>query len=352
VVRVTPEGDALIAGQAEPRSLVRVLVDGAGVAESPADGQGKFVAMFTLPPSLAPRVVTLVSVLEDGTELASSDSVLLAPTPEPEPQLLAEAPAATEAPPDATETVAAEPALAEPALAEPALAEAAPAEPAPAESAPADNSLAEASPAIAATEAPADPTLALAEPPPEAPAALLVTEQGARVLQAGTAKAASRNVTIDAISYSTKGDVQLAGRGQAQGFVRLYIDNRPLMDTQIAPDGTWGGTLPAVAAGVYILRADQLNAEGRVLSRYETPFQREAPEVLAAAAPTAAEGVSPSGAAKITVQPGFTLWGIAKQNYGSGIMYVRVYEANREQIGDPDLIYPGQVFSVPAPDQP
>jgi nucleoid-associated protein YgaU len=95
-----------------------------------------------------------------------------------------------------------------------------------------------------------------------------------------------------------------------------------------------------VAAGVYTLRADQLNAEGRVLSRYETPFQREEPELLAAAAAGGA-------ATKITVQPGFTLWGIARETYGDGVMYVRVYEANRAQIRDPDLIYPGQVFSVP-----
>jgi nucleoid-associated protein YgaU len=185
-------------------------------------------------------------------------------------------------------------------------------------------------------------------PEPAPPAALLVSEGGARVLQAaGGAGIDPRNVTIDAISYSTKGDVQLSGRGQSEGFVRLYLDNEPLMDTEIAPDGTWGGTLPVVAAGQYMLRADQIDAQGAVLSRYETPFQRESPEVLAAAAP---DGADAPMAAKITVQPGFTLWGIAKQNYGSGVMYVQVYEANKAMIGDPDLIYPGQVFNVPARD--
>ncbi|PKP74845.1 MAG: peptigoglycan-binding protein LysM, partial [Alphaproteobacteria bacterium HGW-Alphaproteobacteria-6] len=51
----------------------------------------------------------------------------------------------------------------------------------------------------------------------------------------------------------------------------------------------------------------------------------------------------------VTVQPGYTLWGIAKSSYGEGILYVRVYEANRAMIRDPDLIYPGQIFTVPAP---
>ncbi|MBS0564700.1 MAG: LysM peptidoglycan-binding domain-containing protein, partial [Proteobacteria bacterium] len=50
----------------------------------------------------------------------------------------------------------------------------------------------------------------------------------------------------------------------------------------------------------------------------------------------------------ITVQPGFTLWGIARKSYGDGFLYVRVYEANKDQIRDPDLIYPGQVFTVPS----
>ena len=49
----------------------------------------------------------------------------------------------------------------------------------------------------------------------------------------------------------------------------------------------------------------------------------------------------------VTVQPGNTLWAIARDNYGEGILYVRLFDANRDRIRDPDLIYPGQVFSVP-----
>ena len=49
----------------------------------------------------------------------------------------------------------------------------------------------------------------------------------------------------------------------------------------------------------------------------------------------------------ITVQPGNTLWGIASEKYGDGFLYVRVFEANTDRIRDPDLIYPGQIFTVP-----
>ena len=331
VVRVSPEGDAVIAGQAEPRSEILIRVDEGQAASTTADAQGKFVALFTLAPSAMPRILTLQSVLADGKTLTSADSVVLAPTPAPPPVALAEA---TDPAADATDPAA---------QTETAEAATAPAE-APAPEAPAAEAVAAADP-VAAAPAPATAEEATAAPKPAAQAALLLSDGGARVLQAaGGEDIDPRNVTIDAISYSTKGDVQLSGRGQSEGFVRLYLDNEPLMDTEIAPDGTWGGTLPAVAAGQYVLRADQLDAQGEVLSRYETPFQRESPEVLAAAAP---EGADAPMAAKITVQPGFTLWGIAKQNYGSGVMYVQVYEANKQMIGDPDLIYPGQVFNVP-----
>ncbi|MDT8327844.1 MAG: peptidoglycan-binding protein, partial [Roseovarius sp.] len=38
---------------------------------------------------------------------------------------------------------------------------------------------------------------------------------------------------------------------------------------------------------------------------------------------------------------------ISRAFYGDGVMYVRVFEANRDRIRDPDLIYPGQVFALP-----
>ena len=354
VVRVSPEGDAVIAGQAEPGSEIQIRVDEVQAASAMADAQGKFVALFTLAPSALPRILTLQSVLADGRRLASADSVVLAPTPEPPPVALADAAdPATDAADPAMDATAPTVDAADPAMdaADPTVDAADPAartKTAEAATAPAGASAAEAVAAadpVAAAPAPAAAEVAPAAPEPAPQAALLLSDGGARVLQAaGGEDIDPRNVTIDAISYSTKGDVQLSGRGQSEGFVRLYLDNEPLMDTEIAPDGTWDGTLPAVAAGQYLLRADQLDAQGEVLSRYETPFQRESPEVLAAAAPGGADAPM---AAKITVQPGFTLWGIARQNYGSGVMYVQVYEANKQMIGDPDLIYPGQVFNVP-----
>jgi nucleoid-associated protein YgaU len=48
------------------------------------------------------------------------------------------------------------------------------------------------------------------------------------------------------------------------------------------------------------------------------------------------------------VQPGNSLWRIARRLSGKGVDYVHIHGANKAQIRDPDLIYPGQVFEIPA----
>ncbi len=51
-----------------------------------------------------------------------------------------------------------------------------------------------------------------------------------------------------------------------------------------------------------------------------------------------------------TIQKGDTLSGIAKAFYGKASAYPKIFEANREVIKDPDLIYPGQVIRIPKED--
>ena len=51
-----------------------------------------------------------------------------------------------------------------------------------------------------------------------------------------------------------------------------------------------------------------------------------------------------------TIVKGDTLSGIAKRFYGNAMDYPKIFEANREVIEDPDLIYPGQKIRIPARD--
>ena len=83
-------------------------------------------------------------------------------------------------------------------------------------------------------------------------------------------------------------------------------------------------------------------------------YQRPEMPVLAAAGggvQTSRDSKTGASSTKTyTVQPGDTLWGIARKYYGSGPEYKRIAAANQDQIKNPNLIYPGQTITIPAAD--
>ncbi|MEL6643932.1 MAG: LysM peptidoglycan-binding domain-containing protein [Pseudomonadota bacterium] len=318
VVRVAPDGNTLIAGQAAPGSTVTIEVDGEDVGSAEADAQGDFVAMLDVDAADDARAVTLRATDQDGAETNSDQVVVLAPTPE-----------TAEAAPEAvaaTEEAAAEETASTETVAEASIGET------------------DETTGIETTTAEAPVPETPAED--QAPTVLLADNDGVRVLQApGDGPEVTDTVVIDAITYDSSGEVELSGRGAGDGFVRLYIDNSPIDVTELGEDGTWRADLPDVDTGVYTLRIDEIDSAGQVVSRVETPFQREAPAAIQSL--VLASGESRRVVELVTVQPGNTLWGISSGAYGDGMQFVKVFEANRDRIRDPDLIYPGQVFTVP-----
>ena len=151
------------------------------------------------------------------------------------------------------------------------------------------------------------------------------------------------DVLFDTINYSKDGGVAVTGRGRPEAIVRFYLDNSPVASTAVDQQGYWTADLSDVEAGVYTLRLDQLDQTGKVSSRIESPFKREDREVLAGQIKDTA---SPARINVITVQPGNTLWAISRERYGRGILYVQVFDANKDKIRDPNLIYPGQIFDL------
>jgi len=165
--------------------------------------------------------------------------------------------------------------------------------------------------------------------------------QGVSLVQGGSTDGVA--LSIDTVSYSSAGDVQIAGRAHSGAALRVYLNNALVAEVTGGDDGTWRADVANVAAGAYDLRVDQLAADGAVIARSETRFIREAAAEIADAA-----GGAQNAIRVVTVERGFTLWGIAENMLGSGFDYVQIFNANRDQIRDPDLIYPGQVFTIPA----
>lgn len=62
------------------------------------------------------------------------------------------------------------------------------------------------------------------------------------------------------------------------------------------------------------------------------------------------QGAGAAGAQTYTVESGDTLSHIAKQFYGKAGQWQAIFAANRDQLDDPDRIFPGQVLNIPAPD--
>ncbi|SPF80891.1 LysM peptidoglycan-binding domain-containing protein [Pseudoprimorskyibacter insulae] len=178
---------------------------------------------------------------------------------------------------------------------------------------------------------------------PALPTVILANRDGVKVIQGGAAPSVVSSIALDTIAYDDEGEVALSGRGSTEGFVRVYLDNKPVTTSRIAADGSWRADLPEVDTGVFTLRVDQVDAGGAVTSRVESPFKREDPAQIAAAD----SAVASAPVKALTVQPGNTLWAIARDRYGEGVLYVKVFEANKDQIRNPDLIYPGQVFAIP-----
>lgn len=304
VVRVEPNGDSVVAGRAAPNATVELLVDGRPVARTAADADGQFALV---PPALpqGSSAVSLRATGPDGRAVASGQSVAVAVTGAAKP--------------------------------------------------------------LVALTAPGAPTVVLSQPEAPAPAGTL------------------RIVSADA---QAGGRLDVTGEARPGTAVRLYLNDTLVAPARAGPDGKVVVTIGrGVRPGAYRVRLDAVDPEtGAVQQRAEAPFT--VPETVArvAARPIPAEAARPGtrvaagtsetavaappaavpalpaqaeearteaprvfvpeiNTAKIT--RGNSLWQISRRTYGRGDRYTVIYDANQEQIRDPNRIYPGQIFVLP-----
>jgi nucleoid-associated protein YgaU len=307
VARVGVRGMLVTAGRAAPGAEVRLLDAGQELGKARTDARGEWVILpaHPLPPGL--RELSLLARLAGGEPVPSRETLLLlVPDPPGAPVVLADA--------------AVEPAAAAMPRADPAMTVALPA---------------------AAADAPA---LALLLPPTtahEAPTRLLQAPGPAAAAPAAAMAAASPRLGLDVVDYDEAGAMRFAGSASPGARVRVYVGPHHAGDTEADASGRW--TLSPERQpefGRHTLRVDQLAAAGSVAARIEVPFQRD----------WVSDDLLRDG--RVIVQPGHSLWRISRQVYGRGVRYTTLYAANRDQIRNPALIYPGQVFSVPGDGSP
>ncbi len=289
VVRIEKTGETVIAGRAAPDSEVTVSTeDGTAIGTARADASGSWAIVADKPLAPGSHEIGIAAQGVEG-EARLSDEVVVVVVPEP---------------------AAAAPRSALPQSALPETGQS------PSQAAAADAS---------------------AQPQQQVLAVLTPRDGGAsKVLPQEEDGIAQGDLVLDSVDYDENGQAVIGGRAAPGSRMLLYLNNKLVGDTVAGPEGRWShAPQEPVAEGLHALRVDQVDGGGSVTARVETPFSREAARV-----PVAGEEI-------VIVQPGNSLWRIARRTYGRGLQYSVIYQANREQIRDPDLIYPGQVFEIP-----
>ncbi len=270
VVRVNPNGDAVMAGRAEPASDLELIDSGAEMGRFKADKRGEWVFVPEQPMKPGKHRLSLIMKIEGREPVKSTSDVVLV-VPERGKDI--------------------------------------------------------------AGQAGDGQVLALRIGP----------DGKATVMQSPGGGAGGGKLTVDAVDYDENGKLFISGRAAPNGTVQLYLNNRFIGHARAgADDGSGGGAWTMspenpVAPGLYTLRADHIDNSGKVLARVEFPFSRAKPITETAL----------NAGDYVIVQPGNSLWRLARRTYGEGTRYTVIYQANKGQITDPDLIYPGQRFKLP-----
>lgn len=174
------------------------------------------------------------------------------------------------------------------------------------------------------------------------PLAILIPNRddaATKVLQTPDGGGPVTAVEVDMVDYDALGHLTVGGRGVAGSTVRVIIDNRPIGESIVDSAGKWTmGPRSMALSGNHTLRAEEIDRGGRVVSHFEGQLRLAPPD-------------GSLGSGSVVVRRGDNLWQIARDRYGQGYAYTIIFEANRNRINDPDMIYPGQVFKLPAPER-
>lgn len=271
IIRVSPDGRAVIAGSAAPGAQVTISAGKTKIGTVTADDKGDWVLVPDTPIPSGDQILSLQAESGSSGMITSNQSAIISIPERPDEEVL----------------------------------------------------------------------VAIAEP--DAPTRQLAQGSGSNVVLVPADKPF---VSVAAIDLTLAGEaasdsagsnmVIFSGRAPAGSRVNLYLDDQFIGTTSAKKSGVWLlRSNMAVSEGAHRLRVDQVGAAGQVLLRAEVQFVRQATGSLSISAQ------------QVHILRGNYLWQIARNLFGAGHAFSYIYNENQDQIRDPDLIYPGQIFSIP-----
>ncbi len=303
ILRVEPDGSVVIAGQAAANAAVEVISGSKVLGMTKAGENGDFAIVLDEPLKPGDHQLVLRAGGADGNVATSAQTAIVSVPDSSTGQVLA----LVEEPGQASRLITKPEAPAQQVISSPE----------------AGTTTTEQAPQV--------------KPDPDAPIAIEAVEiEGDKVFVAGNAKGSKTGSSV----VVNANDIML-------GTSAISSEGRFLVQSQ-----------KPLAVGDYIIRADLVDSTGRVIATARVPFRREAGEnVSAIASETSGQNGGAEDAStsvplqkvegSVIIRKGDNLWTISKRTYGKGTRYTTIYLANRDQIRNPDLILPGQVFVMP-----
>ena len=302
LARVKPDGAAVFAGTAAPNAKIRIFEGDILLGETIANANGEWVIVLEKSLAAGQHLISVAMERSDGTtEMADrSLAVEIYQDTETKPLVALLPETATEVPvliqsPDDVDT---------------------------------------AKPAAAASEA-----IAMADAAKADAAMPETTEAAPAKPQAKSQIVASQIATHlapSAIVWRDASSILISGT--SRGGIRVTVNDAKgqFGEALVLADGAWqvAGSLDMDIA-VSQLRFALFDDVNQIIARYDLPVK----------ARDLAKGQD--GSPLVVVNKGDMLWRIAYQQMGKGVRYVDIVRRNKQDIINPDLIYPKQIFAVP-----
>ena len=144
-----------------------------------------------------------------------------------------------------------------------------------------------------------------------------------------------QNITLDFVEYSPTGKVLVSGRSEANKEISFFFDDDLVGKSLADKNGLWEFEYDKkIKFGKIDLRIDLLT-NNEIISMSTPIFMENMAKIIN------------NSENRIVVQPGNSLWRIARKTLGGGVFYSEIYKKNALKIKNPDMIFPGQVFDLP-----